>query len=351
MSSSEPRILIIAPSWVGDAVLAEPLTVLLKERYPRGVIDVFAPAWCAPVYARMRYIHRVIENPLLHGPLNWRQRKQLAQSLAVTGYTHAFVLPNSWKSALIPYFAKIPQRIGYTGEARFKLLNDRRVLRPEIFPRLVDRFAALAYPAETAPDKIRAPAPVLAPQRDSQRAALDALHLSVSPTPVAVFCPGAEYGPAKRWPPEYFAELAQRLIHEGFAVWLVGSPKDRPITDQIVAAVRSHAQTDNAPLSQLHDLVGHTDLGAAVDLIAAARVVVSNDSGLMHIAAALGVPLVALFGSSSPTYTPPLSPHARIASIDIECSPCFKRECPRKHFKCMRELTPQMVYQHIVALR
>ncbi|MCL2310468.1 MAG: lipopolysaccharide heptosyltransferase II [Proteobacteria bacterium] len=356
MISPDPRILIIAPSWVGDAVLAEPLTALLKERYPRCVIDVFAPSWCAPVYARMRYVHRVIENPLPHGPLNWRRRKALAKDLAVVGYTHAFVLPNSWKSALIPYFARIPQRIGYIGEARFGLLNDRRTLRPEMFPRLVDRFAALAYPADATPDKIKTPMPALAPQQDSQRAVRDALHLSVSPAPVAVFCPGAEYGPAKRWPPEHFAELALRLMGEGFAVWLVGSPKDRPITNQIVAAVRSNTPDSDAPGDHvlrppLHDLVGRTDLGAAVDLISAARVVVSNDSGLMHIAAALGIPLVALFGSSSPTYTPPLSPHARIARIDIECSPCFKRECPRKHFKCMRELTPQMVYQHIVALR
>jgi heptosyltransferase-2 len=230
-------------------------------------------------------------------------------------------------------------------------LNDRRTLRPEALPRLVDRFAALTYPAGTAPNKIRTPTPVLVPQPNSQRAALDALSLSTSPAPVAIFCPGAEYGPAKRWPPEHFAELAQRLIHEGFVVWLIGSPKDRPITDQIIAAVHSNAQTDNAPPSQLRDLVGHTDLGAAIDLIAAARVVVSNDSGLMHIAAALGVPLVALFGSSSPAYTPPLSPQARIANIDMDCSPCFKRECPRKHFKCMRELTPAMVYQHIIALR
>ncbi|MDR0771236.1 MAG: lipopolysaccharide heptosyltransferase II [Burkholderiales bacterium] len=346
----EPRILIIAPSWVGDAVLAEPLTALLKARYPHSVIDVFAPAWCAPVYARMRYVHRVIENPLPHGPLHWGQRKALAQNLATADYTHAFVLPNSWKSALIPYFARIPQRIGYTGEARFHLLNDRRTLHQEKFPRLVDRFAALAYPADTAADKIKTPAPVLVPQQDRQRAALDALRLTVSPTPIAVFCPGAEYGSAKRWPPEYFAELAQRLLHEGLAIWLVGSSKDRPIADQIIAAIRSNAPSDGTP-AMLHSLVGHTDLGTAVDLIAAARLVVSNDSGLMHIAAAVGVPLVALFGSSSPTYTPPLSSRARIARIDIECSPCFKRECPRKHFRCMRELTPQAVYQHIVALR
>ncbi len=351
MSSTEPRILIVAPSWVGDAVLAEPLTALLKARHPRSVIDVFAPGWCAPVYARMRYVHRVIENPLQHGPLNWQQRKTLAHSLANTGYTHAFVLPNSWKSALIPYFARIPQRIGYTGEARFKLLNDRRTLQPASFPRLVDRFAALAYPAGTAPDKIKTPPPVLLPQRDLQSAAFDALHLSTGPAPVTIFCPGAEYGPAKRWPPEYFAELAQRLIREGMAVWLVGSPKDRPAADQIVAAVHSVAPTGEALSAQLHDLVGRTDLGTAVDLMAAARVVVSNDSGLMHIAAALSIPLVALFGSSSPAYTPPLSPRARIAKIDIECSPCFQRECPLKHFKCMRELTPQTVYQHIVALR
>ncbi|MCL2872749.1 MAG: lipopolysaccharide heptosyltransferase II [Betaproteobacteria bacterium] len=349
MTSLEPRILIVAPSWVGDAVMAEPLTALLKERYPHSVIDVFAPLWCAPVYARMRYVHRVIENPLLHGPLNWQKRKQLAVTLAVTHYTHAFVLPNSWKSALIPYFARIPARIGYTGEARFKLLNDRRQLLPKLFPRLVDRFAALSYPKGTAPDKIKTPMPVLTPRQDLQRAALDALHLSVGPAPVAIFCPGAEYGPAKRWPAEYFAELALRLIHEGFVVWLVGSPKDRAITDEIVAAARANAQSDDVP--QLYDLVGKTDLSAVVDLLAVARVVVSNDSGLMHIAAALGVPLVALFGSSSPAYTPPLSPHARIARIDIECSPCFQRECPHNHFKCMRDLTPQMVYQQMVALR
>ncbi|MDR2017142.1 MAG: lipopolysaccharide heptosyltransferase II [Burkholderiales bacterium] len=351
MPSPEPRILIIAPSWVGDAVLAEPLTALLKARYPHSVIDVFAPVWCAPVYARMRHIHRIIENPLPHGPLRWRQRRTLAQRFAVTNYTHAFVLPNSWKSALIPYFARIPQRIGYTGEARFKLLNDRRTLLPKLFPRLVDRFAALAYPAGTALDKIKVPAPVLVPRQDLQHAALETLRLSISPMPVVVFCPGAEYGSAKRWPSEYFAELAQRLIREGMAVWLVGSPKDRPIADQIIAAIQLSAPSSNALPAQLHDLVGRTDLGTAADLIAAARVVVSNDSGLMHIAAALNVSLVALFGSSSSAYTPPLSPRARIASIDIECSPCFRRECPRKHFRCMRELTPQMVYQHIVALR
>ncbi|MDR2710584.1 MAG: lipopolysaccharide heptosyltransferase II [Burkholderiales bacterium] len=361
MSSLEPRILIVAPSWVGDAVLTEPLTALLKERYPHSVIDVFAPAWCAPVYARMRHVHRIIENPLSHGAFNWQQRKALAKNLAAADYSHAFVLPNSWKSALIPYLAHIPQRIGYTGEARFRLLNDRRKLLPQTFPRLVDRFAALAYPANTAPDKIKTPTPVLLPREDLRRATLNALHLSASPAPVTVFCPGAEYGPAKRWSSEYFAELAQRLIHEGFVIWIVGSPKDKAVAEQIVAAACSNAQntpnTQSAPqsnstsLPQLHNLVGHTDLGDAVDLIAAARVVVSNDSGLMHIAAAVGVPLVALFGSSSPIYTPPLSPRARIARIDIECSPCFQRECPRKHFKCMRELTPQMVYQQIVALR
>jgi heptosyltransferase-2 len=349
MSSVKPRILIIAPSWVGDAVMTEPLMALLKERYPHCVIDVFAPGWCESVYARMRYVHHVIENPLPHGPLNLRQRWVLARKLSTENYTHAFVLPNSWKSALSPFLARIPQRTGYTGEARFGLLNDRRTLLPKVFLRLVDRFAALAHPANTAPDEIKTPEPVLIPQR-VQRPVLDALHLAASPVPIAIFCPGAEYGPAKRWLPEYFADLALRLINEGTAVWLIGSPKDRPITDQIVTTLRLSTQTGDTP-ALLHDLVGRTDLGTAVDLIAAARIVVSNDSGLMHIAAALNIPLVALFGSSSPTYTPPLSARARIASVNMDCSPCFQRECPNKHFKCMRELTPKKVYQHIVALR
>jgi len=175
------------------------------------------------------------------------------------------------------------------------------------------------------------PAPVLVPDVANAGAAVRGLGLSIR-RPVAILCPGAEYGPAKRWPSEHFIALARRFLDEGFAVWLLGSPNDRPSAKPIAEG-----------LHEVRDLTGVTDLGTAIDLLSLAAVVVSNDSGLMHAAAAVGRPLVALFGSSSPEYTPPLSPVARVARIEIACSPCFQRECPLGHFKCMRELAPEDV--------
>jgi heptosyltransferase-2 len=226
--------------------------------------------------------------------------------------------------------ARIPRRIGYAREARGMLLTDARRLDTKALPRLVDQFVALAaQPGELVPISA---APVLVPDAGNAAEAIRALGLSTH-RPVAILCPGAEFGPAKRWPAEHFITLAQRFIDSGYVVWLVGSPNDRVAADPIAAAI-----------PEVRDVCGRTDLGTAIDLLATASVVVSNDSGLMHAAAAVGRPLVALFGSSSPNYTPPLSPIARVAKIEIVCSPCFQRECPLGHFKCMRELSPNVVY-------
>jgi heptosyltransferase-2 len=332
------RVLIVAPSWVGDAILSEPLVALLREQFGNPSIDVLAPPWCCPAYARMRGISRVIANPIGHGRLDLAGRRALARSLRGsgpgTGYTRAYVLPNSWKSALVPWLAGVPHRTGYVGESRWGLLNDTRHLARKTQPRLVDRFAALAVPAN-APPRV-APAPVLVPDEANRAAAAQALGLDVD-RPVAILCPGAEYGPAKRWPAAHFAELARRFAADGLQVWLVGSPNDQPDAAAVVTAA-------GAAAGAMRDLSGRTDLGTAIDLLSLAAVVVSNDSGLMHAAAAVGVPLVALFGSSSPVYTPPLSARATVARIEIECSPCFKRECPLGHFRCMRDLAPDAVY-------
>ena len=330
------RILIVAPSWVGDAILSEPLVALLREQFGNPAIDVLAPPWCGPVYARMRGVGRVIANPIGHGRLDLAGRRALARSLrgSGAGYTRAYVLPNSWKSALVPWLARIPRRTGYLGESRWGLLNDTRRLARKAQPRLVDRFAALAVAANAPPPV--APPPVLVPDAANRAAAAQALGLELD-RPVAILCPGAEYGPAKRWPAVHFAELARRLAADGMQVWLIGSPNDQPDAGAVVAA----ADASSGPL---RDLSGRTDLGTAIDLLSLATVVVSNDSGLMHAAAGVGVPLVALFGSSSPIYTPPLSARAQIVRIEIECSPCFKRECPLGHFKCMRDLDPDAVY-------
>ena len=328
------RVLIVAPSWVGDAILSEPLLALLRQPYEDARIDVLAPPWCGPVYARMRGIRRVIDSPFGHGKLDLARRRELARTLRDENYARAIVLPNSWKSALLPWFARIPIRTGYVGEARWALLNDPRKLQKQALPRLVNRYAALSgEPGSLVP---MPPAPVLVPDEANRSAAVRALLLKTR-RPIAIICPGAEFGASKRWPPNHFAELASLFLRDGFRVWIVGSPNDKMAASAVVQCLGEGSR-------QVHDLAGRTDLGTAIDLLSLATLVVSNDSGLMHAAAAVGVPVVALFGSSSPAYTPPLSPLARIAKIDIECSPCFKRECPLGHHKCMRDLQPWMVY-------
>lgn len=328
------RILIVAPSWVGDAILSEPLVALLRDPYEDPIVDVLVAPWCAPVYARMRGIRRIVESPFAHGKLDIPGRRRLAQQLRKDGYTHAFVLPNSWKSALVPFFARVPKRVGYKGEARWGLLTDARPLDKKAMPRLVDRFAALALPRGGLVPM--PPSPVLVPDAKNRAEAMRALRLKTD-RPVVILCPGAEFGPAKRWPPNQFAELAAYFLRDGLQVWIVGSPNDKMAADAVLNSLGEN-------LRRVRDLTARTDLGTAIDILSAASLVVSNDSGLMHAAAAVGVPLVALFGSSSPVYTPPLSPVAQIARIDIACSPCFKRECPLGHFKCMRELKPPIVY-------
>jgi heptosyltransferase-2 len=283
----------------------------------------------------MRGIGRIIDSPAAHGEFGLRQRRTLGIALRAAEYTHAYVLPNTWKSALVPWFANVPRRIGYRGEARFVLLTDARRIDRRAMPQLVARYAALSAPGGL-PSGAPTPAPALVPDLANRAASMRALGIS-SERPVAILCPGAEFGPAKRWPVEHFAALAQRLAREGHSIWILGSPNDAPIAGALVKALGSGA-------SAVVDLAGRTDLGTAIDLMSIASLVVSNDSGLMHAAAAVHAPLVALFGSSSPVYTPPLSDSARIARIEIACSPCFKRECPLGHFRCMRELSPELVY-------
>jgi heptosyltransferase-2 len=332
------RILIVAPSWIGDTLMAQPLFMGLKARHPGCSIDALAPAWVVPVLERMAQIRRVIANPFAHGELNLAARRALGRRLRDEGYDLALVLPNSWKSALVPFFAGIPRRVGYRGEMRYGLLNDLRRLDEAAVPRLVDRYALLAEPPGAHPSA-SLPLPRLEQRPGSRVATLAALRLAVRPAPV-VFCPGAEYGPAKRWPAAHFAALARRLARDGHPVWLVGSAKDAAVGAEIAAAAGGACR----------NLCGATSLDQAIDLLTAARLVVSNDSGLMHVAAALDRPLVALYGSSSPDYTPPLSPRAVVLRTGIECSPCFERTCPLGHFRCLNDLTADLVYARVTTL-
>lgn len=331
------KILVVAPSWIGDTVAAQPLFARLHERHPRLTLDVMAPPWVAPVLCRMPEVTRVIDNPFAHGTLAFAARRGLGLRLRAEGYDEAIVLPNSWKSALVPFFASIPQRTGYTGEARYGLLNHRHVLDKVALPQIAQRYAALAgEPGQAMAQPL--PLPRLDSAPDRQQAVLAALALAQDAVPVA-FCPGAEYGPAKRWPSAYYGQLARDLRDRGHSVWLIGSAKDAAVGEEIVAASAGACR----------NLCGRTDLAQAIDLLAVARCIVTNDSGLMHVAAALGRPLVALFGSSSPRFTPPLSEVADVVWLEIECSPCFRRECPKGHFRCMVDMLPERVLQRVEA--
>ena len=329
------RILVIAPSWIGDAVLAQPLFKRLHERHADLTLDVLAPAWTHALFARMPEIHATIASPFAHGELALKRRYVLARELAAQRYEQAIVLPNSFKSALVPWFAGIPLRTGFVGEARWGLLNDARHLDKRALPLMVERFAALA---EAGNHDLKRPLATPRLEVSAEQRTATLAKLGLTPTrPVAVLCPGAEYGPAKRWPARYFAELARKFAEAGYAVWLAGSGKEAAIGEEITQA------SGNTSIN----LCGKTTLAEAIDLMSCAAVVVSNDSGLMHIAAALDKPLVALFGSSSPAFTPPSNPRATIVRLDLPCSPCFQRECPLGHFNCMLQLVPDQVWQRI----
>lgn len=430
------KILIIAPSWVGDMVMAEPLLRLLHQRYCNSgnscavpdasqlslqtlqpssspplppQIDIVAPDYLSSLLTRIPYITKVWAVAFPHGRLRLKERWQLAQKLRAQNYTQAIVLPNSFKSALLPFLAKIPLRTGWRGEMRDILLNDVRILDKEILPLMVQRFVALGLDRRKLPASlstmfqssaeslvenpavkiansmvITSPAylspspslsPLFVPQLVTNSAnveqTLQTLRLSTAldvrscadstggcdnaasiskamvdraflrtTTPVLALCIGAEYGVAKRWSPDYFAEVAKYMTQKGWQIWLLGSSKD----------VMLAAEAQRISGGVCVDLAGKTTLAQAVDLLSCVHAVVTNDSGLMHIAAALDTPLIALYGASSPRFTPPLSNNARVLSLCLSCSPCFARQCPLGHFRCMLNLPPFVVLQALQQL-
>ncbi len=318
-------------------VMAQTLFAELKNRY-ECTIDVLAPAWCRPLLSRMPEVRDSLALPFNHGELRLLERR--AQGRALRGqYDHAFVLPNSLKSALLPFWAKVPQRTGWRGEMRYGLLNDLRVLDKQRYPLMVQRFVALAHDRQ-AP--VPEPESIVAPHLqvdENSAAAARAEHRLDGEGAVLGLCPGAEFGPSKRWPEQHYAAVARHWIEQGGRVWIFGSAKDRPVAETIVAALPE-------PLhARVAVLAGSTSLEQAVDLLACTDAVVSNDSGLMHIAAALARPLVAVYGSTSPAFTPPLGERVAIVRLGLDCSPCFQRECPLGHHNCMRQLGPELVIE------
>lgn len=329
------RILVVGPSWVGDLVMAQTLFICLRQQHPAARIDVLAPAWCNALLDRMPQVEQALVMPIEHGVLALGQRRSIARDMRARQYDQAIVLPNSFKSALVPFFAGIPRRTGWRGEMRGWLLNDCRRLDKQAYPMMVQRFAALAFPPAAA---LPQPLPSPALQSDPlQGAALRQRFGLAGDKAVVALCPGAEFGPAKQWPEQHYARLANSLLAEGKQVWLFGS-----VRDALVSAAISR-RIDPGLAADCHDLCGLTTLAEAVDLLAQAALVVSNDSGLMHIAAALDRPLVVPYGSTSAEFTPPLTARAKLLSLNLPCSPCFKRECPLQHLDCLNRLEPRQV--------
>lgn len=324
------RILVVGPSWVGDMVMAQSLFMTLR-RAAGVIVDVIAPGWSHPLLARMPEVADAIEQQIGHGQLRWALRRRTGRALRDREYSRAIVLPRSFKSALVPWHARIPIRTGYLGEMRFGLLNDIRHLDEAALPQAAQRYVALGYPAGS-PLPPQVPAPRLRVDSENQARLTDRLDLS-DPGPVAAIMPGAEYGPAKCWPLAYFAETARGLAALGYRVWILGSSGDRAAGAQIERESRGAAI----------NLCGQTRLEDAVDLLARARHAVTNDSGLMHVAAAAGCHVIGIYGSSSPAYTPPLTDLRSIQYLALECSPCFRRQCPLGHLRCLREIAAGQV--------
>ena len=325
-------VLIIAPSWVGDMVMAQSLFKVLKAQDAGRAIDVLAPGWTLALLERMPEVRDAIKMPLGHGQLQLMMRRRLGVSLRAAGYEQAILLPNSFKSALIPYWARIPRRTGYVGEMRQWLLTDGRKLDRQRLTQTVQRFVALGLP-DGAMLRDPVPEPALETSNENGRAALQRLGLETGQQPVLALCPGAEFGPAKKWPEAWYAEVATNWLEQAWQVWLFGSANDAPVCERINTLAGGGCDI----------LAGQTRLEDAIDLLAMATFVITNDSGLMHVAAALQRPMVAIYGSSDPGFTPPLAETAQIERLGLDCSPCFQRECPLGHLNCLNELPPARI--------
>ena len=337
MGKDIKSILVVGPSWVGDMIMAQSLFKTLKQQHPHAEIDVLAPGWTNPILERMPEVRDAIYMPVGHGDIQLKTRYKIGYTLRQKNYDWAIVLPNSLKAALIPYWARIPKRTGYVGEFRYGLLNDIRKLDKELLTMTVQRFVALAHPKgiTEVPD-VRAPS--IEVERKDGVNALSLLGMLEPKKPVIVMCPGAEYGSAKRWPTEHFGAVAKQKIEDGCDVWIMGSHKEAELAQQINEVCGGKAI----------DMCGKTELGQAFDIMSLADLVITNDSGLMHVAAALGRRLIAIYGSSNPSFTPPLSDKAKIIELDMSCRPCMKRECPEQHLKCLYDITPEMVLEEIM---
>jgi heptosyltransferase-2 len=336
LNSKPYKILVIGPAWVGDMVMAQALFKLLKSQNPAVSIDVLAPDWSRPLLERMPEVNNAIPMPIGHSEIRLKLRYQIGKQLRCQNYHQAIVIPNSFKSALIPFFAKIPKRTGWCRELRSILLTDARSLDKKQWPLIVQSYLALGL-AKNQSLPVAWAKPLLEVGYDRLNQVREQYGLLADEAPVLAICPGAEFGPAKRWPAAYYAEVANFFLRQDWQVWIFGSPKDSEVAAEIQAITHERSR----------DLTGRTSLASAIDLLSLAKLVISNDSGLMHIAAALRIPQIAIYGPTPPDIAPPLNEHYKILYLDAACSPCFQRQCPLTNniHQCMQGLQPKQVLQ------
>jgi heptosyltransferase II len=332
------KVLVIGPSWLGDTIMTQSMIQVLQEQGHEVTLSTCAAY--LTVANRMPGLQTSIEINLPRGKLNWNKRKTYGMQLQQDGFDQVIVVPNSWKSALTPYWAKIPKRTAWLGELRWGLINDARKYDPARYPTMIQKLVALAYPKNTDISFAQCPFPKLQANQASAKKWLEKLGIDQK-KPIAILCPGAAYGPAKRWPTSHFAKLANQLFNHNWQVWLMGGPAEQDLAGEIQASSNQTCIDWTRIPHHLHD---------AIDLINEASVVVANDSGLMHMAAAVNRPLIAMYGSTPKTFAPPLSNQAISMMLNLPCQPCFKKTCPLQHHHCLTQISAEQVFEKIIEL-
>lgn len=336
MGNFHNNVLVVSQAWIGDIIMSQSLLIQLKKTQKEMNLDVLAPEWAMPLLKRMPEVRDVISLPVKHGELALKKRLAVAKRLKGK-YDHAIVLPRSFKSALVPYFANIEKRTGYLGELRYGLLNDIRPHDKKLVPKTVLQFKNLGLASQDASADLIIDKPYLRISNKKVQDSLLKFGLDTKKSIVALM-PGAEFGPSKRWPPLKFAHLATKLNQTGISIWLFGSANDVAIGKEI-------CKESDAPII---NLCGKTTLDEAIDLISCVDLAITNDTGLMHVAAATGRSLISIYGATSPTLYPPITKNAEIMYSGIECSPCMQKSCRYGHYKCLTEINTDEVFEKIM---
>ncbi len=328
------NILVIGPYWVGDMIMSQVIYRQIKISNPKAKITVLAPPWSIPIALRIQAVDVIIEVPFKPGYFDLYKRYKIGKALRKRKFTQAIVIPGSWKSALVPFFANIPIRTGYLGEFRFGLLNDIRKFTG-ISQRIVDHYVYLSIDYKSALPIIN-DLPKLQIVPKNLNTLQHKFNIVDNNKKTLALCAGAAFGPSKQWPAEYCSDLIN-LIQQDWNIWLFGSQNDQAFINSIVQNITT----------KVINFAGQLALPDTIDLLSSVDAIIANDSGLMHMGSSLNIPLIAIYGSTPAVKAPPISKNCIMLEQPQPCKPCYKRVCPLQHFKCMRDIIPTMVQEKL----